>query len=124
MLLLKTAAVIGEVFGMQQLKSSYLIEESTKLSLQSLLNVLESCDFIEYLYSNEEAETFYRFNYPFLRDALYSLMLYEDQKKVIHGKVIDYMKENILNDWTVEVSIALECINLLISGAKTKKLTC
>ena len=76
MLLLKTAAVNGEIFSLRQTKATYLVDESSRYSIKILLRELENRDLVELIFDDGDDEGFYRFNHPFLRETLYSLLLF------------------------------------------------
>ena len=64
---------------------------------------------IELIYDdNTSNDRFYRFTHPFTRATIYQGMPWEWKVKDIHQKIIDYMKDNILFDYTTGWSFQKE----------------
>lgn len=85
-MLLKAATVLGEEFDMKTLHS--ILPTSHKESLQGmrkLIKMLEQYNFIEILDETDKDNLVCRFQKPFLRESLYQIMLYRDQKNSMHS---------------------------------------
>lgn len=79
-MVLKAAAVIGEEFGTAALKKILPLREETHASLNQILKELEQNDLIETLDETDPKNIHCRFNKSFLRESLYQVMLFKDQK--------------------------------------------
>jgi len=79
-LVLKTACVIGEEFGTQALKKMLPLRGESHVSLIKILKYLEEQEFIEVLNESDPKNIHCRFNKSFLRESIYQVMLYKDQK--------------------------------------------
>ena len=66
-----------------------------------LLSELEKRDMIELIYDdNMQNDRFYRFTHPFTRMTIYQGMPWEWKVKDIHQKIIEYMKDTVIYDYT------------------------
>ena len=111
MQLLQTASVIGDVFSSKLLDhvNKHFIVTNKQYSTSSLLRELEDRDLIEMIYDdNTSSEKFYRFNHPFTRVTLYQMQPFEGQVRQIHLKVIQFMKDNTMLDYTTGWSLDKE----------------
>ena len=56
---------------------------------------------IELIYDdNMLNDKFYRFTHPFTRSTIYQSMPWEWKVKEIHQKIIEYMKDTVIYDYT------------------------
>jgi hypothetical protein len=53
-------------------------------------------------------EQFFRFNYHFMRITMYQTMPFEWQVRQIHLKVIEYLKDSVIYDYTTKWSFENE----------------
>ena len=111
--LLQTAAVIGDNFSMKLLdhvNKRFLNSQSQQMfPTMKLLDELEQRDMIEMIYDdNMLNDRFYRFTHPFTRSTIYQSMPWEWKVKDIHQKIIEYMKDNIIYDYTTGWSFQKE----------------
>ena len=84
LLLLKAACVIGEEFGTAALKKIIPLRNETHSSILQILRELEIGELVEILDESDPKNIICRFNKSFLRESIYQIMLYKDQKKVLH----------------------------------------
>jgi len=84
MLLLKCAAVVGDVFGSRVLQHISPLRHETHQQIIHFLKILESKDLIEILDESDPKNAICRFRKSFLRESIYQIMLYRAQKKGIH----------------------------------------
>jgi len=120
MLLLKQASVLGEVFSLRQLKEVFTGVEQTKFTIEALLRDLEKRNLVEFLCGEGEAAGgYYRFTSCFLTETLYQLMLFW-QKRDVHEKMIEYLKNYSIFDWTTDVRPCI--LTLTFSGVMRKRL--
>lgn len=75
-LLLKSAAVIGEVFGSRILQHINPLRNESHKSILQVLKILEQKDFIEILDETDPKNAICRFRKCFLRETIYQIMLY------------------------------------------------
>lgn len=61
--------------------------------LKTLLRSIEQNDFIEFLDESDSKNALCRFNKTFLRETVYQIILYRDQKKFLHGAIGSYLSE-------------------------------
>ncbi|CAI2376171.1 unnamed protein product [Moneuplotes crassus] len=93
-ILLKSAAVIGEIFTLKQLEFiSPLINEDIETIMEILID-LQSRDFIEIIDDNDAKNWICRFTKKFLRETLYQRLLFRGQKKPLHQLSADYIQNN------------------------------
>lgn len=92
LMVLKTAAIIGEEFGTQALKKILPLRHECHNSIYQILKELELKELIEILDETDMKNIHCRFNQAFLRDSLYQVMLYRDQKQVLHQQLADYIQ--------------------------------
>jgi len=57
----------------------------------TILKELEQGELIEILDETDPKNILCRFNQPWLRESVYQIMLYRDQKKVLHQQMAEYM---------------------------------
>jgi len=55
----------------------------------------------------------YRFTHPFLRETLYSLLIFENQRKVIHQRIVEFLLEHSIYDWSTGWSHEKELSTLI-----------
>lgn len=79
-MLMKSAAIIGEEFGTYALKKILPLRNETHGSMLQILKDLEKQEFIEILDESDQKDIICRFNKIFLRESLYQIMLFRDQK--------------------------------------------
>lgn len=79
-MLMKSAAVIGDEFGTLALKKILPLREETNGSIVQILKELEQDDLIEILDETDPKNIHCRFNKCFLRESIYQIMLFRDQK--------------------------------------------
>lgn len=93
-LLLKAAAVIGEIFTLKQLEFiSPLINEDIETIMEILID-LQSKDFIEIIDDNDAKNWTCGFTKKFLRETLYQRLLLRGQKKNLHQLSADYIQNH------------------------------
>jgi predicted ATPase len=85
-ILLKHAAIIGNIFDIDKLYSLNPFDSITFDDLVSILTEMETNEVIEILYDLNPKQTVYKFSIPFLREILYQRMLIE-QRNDIHLNV-------------------------------------
>lgn len=78
LMLLKTAAIIGEEFGTLALKKIIPLRNETHSSIHGILKELEVAELIEILDETDLKNIQCRFNSAFLRESIYQVMLYRD----------------------------------------------
>ena len=67
--------------------------------MRKMIKMLEQYNFIEILDETDKDNLVCRFQKPFLRESLYQIMLYRDQKGTMHSAAAQYfLKEPGLND--------------------------
>ena len=91
-MVLKAAAVIGEEFGTAALKKILPLREETNGSLAQILKELEQNDLIETLDETDPKNIHCRFNKSFLRESVYQVMLFKDQKQYLHSQLAEYLQ--------------------------------
>jgi len=91
-LVLKTACVIGEEFGTQALKKMLPLRGESHVSLIKILKYLEEQEFIEVLNESDPKNIHCRFNKSFLRESIYQVMLYKDQKQTLSKAYAEYLQ--------------------------------
>ena len=79
-MLLKAAAIIGEEFGTLALRSILPLRNETQNSIHVMLKELEHNEFIEILEESDPKDILCRFNQYQLRESIYQIMLFKDQK--------------------------------------------
>jgi hypothetical protein len=82
---LKVASVIGESFTRKQvIATSESLTDSAAHSedVTEILNELEVRGLIELVYDDGGGDSFYRFQVLFLRETLFQLQMFEEQRKV------------------------------------------
>ena len=89
---MKSAAIIGEDFGTLALKKIMPLRHETNGSLLIMLKELERQEFIEILDETDNKDIICRFNKSFLRESLYQIMLYKDQKQVLHRQLAEHLQ--------------------------------
>lgn len=93
--LMKAATVIGDDFDSKSIMASNpLRSNETPESIAKMLKLLEAENFIEILDESEKTNFKCRFNKPFLRETLYQVTLFRDQKQTVHGSVAKYLLHN------------------------------
>jgi len=93
--MMKAATVLGDEFDLKALKAvNPLRYPETIDSLKQYLKLLEAYDFIEILDETDQDNLICRFNKPFLRETLYQIVLYRDQKKGMHGAAAQFYLQN------------------------------
>lgn len=75
-LILKCAAVIGEVFGSRVLQHICPLRHETHKQIISVLRALEEKDYIEILDETDQKNAVCRFRKSFFRETIYQVMLY------------------------------------------------
>ena len=70
-IVMKSAAVIGEDFGTSALKKIMPLRYESNTSLLMILKALEQNEFIEILDESDSKDVICRFNRSFLRESLY-----------------------------------------------------
>ena len=65
------------------------------------------------IYDDGDEEVYFRFNFPFLQETLIGMQLFESMRKPIMLKVIDYLQDNVIFDWTTDWNFNKE-VTLLI----------
>ena len=116
MQILQTASVIGDVFSSKLLDSinKHFMHTDKQYPTLSLLKELEDRDLIEMIHSDvSTSEQFYRFNHPFTRVTLYQMQPFEWQVRQIHQKVIQFMKDNTMLDYTTGWNLEKEYLILM-----------
>ena len=93
-LLLKSAAVIGEVFGSRVLQHINPLRGETHKGLLHVLRILEARDFIEVLDETDHKNVVCRFRKIFLRETIYQGMLYRAQKKGLHQLMVQFIQSH------------------------------
>lgn len=93
-LLLKSAAVIGEVFSSRVLQHITPLRNETHKSIMQVLRILENKDFIEILDETDHKNVVCRFRKIFLRETIYQIMLYRAQKKGLHQLMVQYIQNH------------------------------
>ena len=83
-MLMKAASVIGDEFGTYALKKILPLRNESHGSIMQILKELELNDFVEILNESDPKNVYCRFNKNFLRESIYQVMLYRDQKQVLH----------------------------------------
>ena len=83
-LILKSAAVIGEVFGSKVLQHICPLRHDTHKQILQVLKCLEQHDYIEILDETDPKNAVCRFRKSFFRETVYQIMLYRAQKKGLH----------------------------------------
>lgn len=91
-MVLKAAAVIGEEFGTAALKKILPLREETNGSLAQILKELEQNDLIETLDETDPKNILCRFNKSLLRESVYQVMLFKDQKQYLHSQLAEYLQ--------------------------------
>lgn len=71
MMILKSAAIIGEEFGTQALKKIIPLRNETHSSIHVILKELELAELIEILDETDLKNIHCRFNQSFLRESIY-----------------------------------------------------
>jgi hypothetical protein len=93
-ILLKSAAVIGEVFTLKQLEFiSPLVNEDIE-TIMDILTDLQGRDFIEIIDDNDAKNWICRFTKKFLRESLYQRLLLRGQKKFLHQLSADFIQNH------------------------------
>lgn len=113
LLLLKSASVIGDVFGSNALQHISPLRNESYKSIIGILKLLEQKDFIEILDETDQKNAICRFRKCFLRETIYQIMLYRDQKKGLHQLMSQFIQNNpnsIDNDPEVEAEKLLNHI--------------
>lgn len=108
LMILKTAAIIGEEFGTQALKKILPLRHETHSSIQIILKELEQAELIEILDETDLKNIHCRFNQSFLRETIYQVMLYRDQKQVLHQQLADYIQSlpsSVMSKEQIEIEI-------------------
>jgi hypothetical protein len=77
LILLKSAAVIGNVFTMKQLRNVCDLDEKHLMHITNQLEELENRDIIELLFEDGYGDRIYRFSHTFMRETLFSLQIFE-----------------------------------------------
>lgn len=77
---LKVAAVIGEDFGTAALLKILPLHKETSESLNAILKELEQNHLIEIIDESDPENILYRFKKSFMRECLYQVMVFKDQK--------------------------------------------
>lgn len=89
---MKAAAIIGEEFGTLALKKILPLRQETHGSLLVVLKELEQGELIEILDETDPKNINCRFNQSFLRETVYQIMLFRDQKKVLHQQLAEHIQ--------------------------------
>ena len=113
LILLKSAAVIGNVFTLKQLRCVCDLDEHHLLQIGHQLNELENRDIVELLFEDGYGDKIYRFTHGYMRETLYSLQVFESQKRPVHGRFIGYLQENMMFNWQTGWSYDREQILML-----------
>lgn len=92
--MLKSAAVIGEVFSSRVLQSICPLRHETHKQVLAVLRLLESKDYIEILDESDPRDAVCRFRKCFFREGLYQVMLYRVQKKGLHQLLSTYIQDH------------------------------
>lgn len=79
-MIMKTASIIGEEFGTHALKKILPFRNESYTSILKILKYLEEEAFIEILSESDPKDVICRFNKSFLRESIYQVMLFKDQK--------------------------------------------
>lgn len=112
-ILLKSAAVIGNVFTLKQLRQVCNLEETQLLQIDIQLEELENRDIIELLFEDGYGDKIYRFTQSFMRETLYTLQVFDTQRKPVHTKFIYYLQENIIYNWQTHWNFDKEKVLLM-----------
>jgi hypothetical protein len=83
-MLLKAAAIIGDEFGTLALRTILPLRHETQNSIYFMLKELEVNEFIEILDESDPKDILCRFNQYQLRESIYQIMLFKDQKQTLH----------------------------------------
>ena len=121
-ILLKSAAVIGELFTLRQLEFiSPLINDDLDTITDIVLD-LQNRDFIEIIDDTDNKNWMCRFTKKFLRETLYQRLLLRGQKKALHQLSADYIQNhpNIEPDHEIEQKRLLNHI-LVAEDLKTEE---
>ena len=73
LILLKSAAVIGNVFTLKQLRCVSDLDEQQLMQVGNQLEELENRDIVELLFEDGYGDKIYRFTHSYMRETLYSL---------------------------------------------------
>jgi hypothetical protein len=93
--MLKSATVLGDNFDSKSLQSlNPLGMKETITNLNYLLKLLESQGFLEIVDESDKDNFKCRFNKPFLRESLYQVVLFRDQKQSLHGAAYRFLLHN------------------------------
>ncbi len=94
-LLLKSAAVLGELFTATQVNEAYPGKKTSQEFLSRLLGKLEQDDSgsIEIVDEAPEHGLLVRFLRPFLKEVIYQRMLFAEQRKPLHEIAANYLQE-------------------------------
>jgi hypothetical protein len=77
LILLKSAAVIGNVFTLKQLRCVSDLDEQQLMQVGNQLEELENRDIVELLFEDGYGDKIYRFTHSYMRETLYSLQIFE-----------------------------------------------
>lgn len=93
---MKAATVLGDEFDSKSLQALYPLNTNEPISeLNKMLRILEANSFIEISdESVKDNNLKCRFIKPFLRESIYQVVLFRDQKQGIHGAASNYLLQN------------------------------
>lgn len=89
---MKAACVLGDDFELSALEAVQPLRRGETIkSIKSAMKKLECADFIEFLDETDGKNDICRFNKSFLRESIYQIILYKNQRKVLHGIFADHL---------------------------------
>jgi len=89
---MKAATIIGEEFDSYSLRKILPLRNENQGTLLQILKELELNDFIEILNESDPKNVRCRFNKYFLRESIYQVMLFRDQKQVLHQQYAEHLQ--------------------------------
>jgi hypothetical protein len=54
---------------------------------------------VELIFEDGYGDKIYRFSQRFMRETLYSMQVFDQQKKPVHTRFINYLQENMIFNW-------------------------
>lgn len=68
---------------------------------------------MELIFEDGYGDKIYRFSQRFMRETLYSMQVFDQQKKPVHTRFINYLQENMIFNWQTEWNFEKELILML-----------
>ena len=121
--LLKVATVLGDEFDSTSLHAILPMRTESLSSVNKMIKLLEANNFVE-VFNKQQDVLYARFNRPFLRETLYQVMLYKDQKNTMHGAAARHLMRtrhvsSLLHSESAEQACRIQskqiCQHLMIS---------